>query len=63
MKARSEMISFWDGRGPSEDTHTRQESNFIITGDNDQLKLGLNETHCLQIQGFIRLLGKQRKAC
>lgn len=35
MKALSEMISFWDGRGPSEDMYTRQESNFIITGDND----------------------------
>lgn len=63
MKARSEMISFWDGRGPSEDRHARRESNFIITGNKDQLKLGLDETHCLQIQGFIRHPGKQRKAC
>lgn len=30
MKALSEMISFWDGRGPSEKKKKRKEKNFIV---------------------------------
>lgn len=36
MKALSEMISFWDGRGPSEKTHTKK-SAFSFMHANNQL--------------------------
>lgn len=36
MKALSEMISFWDGRGPSEKTQTKK-SAFSFMHANNQL--------------------------